>query len=280
MKKSLLTLFLFFACLLTLSAQAKIYTKKMKVADFTEKTLKVVVNGSEMIDATFKDAVKFHWKLSPYEFCTLKEFDELKTDDNYYFMFIAGKNDGLDHLEIVKGTKNPGEDLGKMLSVVSMPIRATGERGIRHLIYLGAYMDFFQSYIADAMTNDIVGYSGLSRKALNAKAAKGSKFLMVDSDLSAKPIDGELKFKMEQADMRIVNEDAATDALFSGNASSTIVSYCVRPTNDPKNKYCYTFLIGAEDHKLYYCHKRYYTKDEDADFTPSDIKKLLRKIAK
>lgn len=279
MRKILLALCLFLSCMLTLGAQAKIYTKKMKVADFTEKTLKVVLSGSEMTDAPFKADVAGHWKLSPYEFCNLQEFNELKTDDNYYFLFIAGKNDGLDHLEIVKGTKDPGEDLGKMLSVVSLPIRATGDRGIRYLTCLGAYLDIFQSFIVDAMSNDIVGYSGLSRKALNARAAKGSVFLLSESDLSGKPVDGELSVKMEQVNMRITGEDAVTDALLSG-AASTIVSYCIRPVNEPKNKYCYTLLIGADDHKLYYCRKHYYVKDEDAGFTPSALKNLLWKIGR
>lgn len=279
MRKTLLTLSLFLSCMLTLGAQAKIYTKKMKVADFTEKTLKVVLSGSEMTDAPFKADVTGHWKLSPYEFCTLRDFDELKTDDNYYFLFIAGKNDGLDHLEIVKGTREPGEDLGKMLSVVSLPIRATGDRGIRYLTYLGAYLDLFQAFIADAMSNDIVGYSGLSRKALNARAAKGSTFLLADSDLCAQPVDGELIARMEQANMRVVGEDAVTEALLDG-AASTIVSYCIRPLNEPKNKYSYTLLVGADDHKLYYCRKQYYVRDEDAGFTPSALKNLLGKIAK
>ncbi|MBQ9597601.1 MAG: hypothetical protein IJR34_05075 [Bacteroidales bacterium] len=277
MKKIVLTFVLLVACVLTLSAQAKIYTKKMKVADFTEKTLKVVLCGSEMTDGPFKSEVINHWKLSPYEFCTQEEFHALKTDPNYYFLFIVGKNDELDYLEVVKGTKNPGDDLSKMLCVVSLPIRATGDKSIRYLAYLGAYLDFFQTFIADAMVNDIIGYSGLSRKALAARVAHESAFCIADCDLAAQPLSEELKDRMKQSGVRVVSEDDATEAMLNASPS-TLVSYCIRPINTPKNKYYYTLLIGADDHKLYYCRRHYYVKDEDAGFTVSAIKNLLWKI--
>ena len=187
MKRILLFALLILGMSLELGAQAKIYTKKMKVADFTDKTLKVVLSGGEMADAPFKARVLDHWRISPYEFCTLSEFERDKADTNLYFMFIAGKNDGLDHLEVVKGSKVPGENLEKMLSVVSLPLRATGEKGTRYLSYLGAYLDIFQEFILEAMHNDIVGYSGLSNKAFRARAEKGSVFLVADCDVAEMP---------------------------------------------------------------------------------------------
>lgn len=280
MKKIFLSVTLLVFCVLTLGAQAKIYTKKMKVADFTEKTLKVVLSGSDMTDTPFKNEVVKHWKLSPYEFCTQEEFQALKTDPNYYFMFIVGKQDELDHLEVVKGNPKPGDNLEKMLSVVSLPIRATGEKGMRYLAYLGAYLDFFQTFIADAMVNDIVGYSGLSRKALNARAAQSSDFLLAEGDLANQSLDGAFIAQMaEKARMRVVTEEDATNAMLE-STPSTIVSYCIRPLNTPKHKYYYTLLVGADDHKLYYCRQAYYVNDDDAGFTRFALKILMGKIAK
>lgn len=274
------------ACLLVLllglplfsAAQAKIYTKKMKVADFTEKTLKVVLSGNEIVDAAFKSDVVNHWKLSPYEFCTLADFNKLKEDPNYYFMFIAGKNDGLDHLEVVKGTAGVGDALEKMLSVVSLPIRASGDRGVRYMSYMQAYLDFFQTFIADAMVNDIIGYSGLSRKAINAKAAKGAAFRLADCDM-AEVIDGELKVMLGENNIYVVPEDEVTDMMLS-SAAKTIVSYSIRPITAVKNKYCYTLLIGADDHKLYYCNKKYYVDDSAAGFNQKALEKIIRKISR
>lgn len=279
MKKIVLSLVLLVSCVWTLGAQAQIYTKKMKVADFTEKTLKVVLSGSDLTDGPFKAEVIKQWKLSPYEFCTIEEFNALKTDPNYYFMFIVGKNDELDHLEVVKGTPNPGENLEKMLSVVSLPIRPTGNMSIRYLVYLGAYLNFFQTFIADAMVNDVIGYSGLSRKALNARATKDSDFLLADTDLAQQKLDEKLREKMKKARIQVVSEEVAVDAMLEAKPH-TLVSYCIRPINTPKHKYYYTLLVGADDHKLYYCRKHYYTKDADAGFTAFAIDILAGKIMK
>lgn len=276
MKKILLSALLMLGVCLELGAQAKIYTKKMKVADFTDKTLKVVMTGGEMADAPFKARVLDHWRISPYEFCSLSEFERDKTDTSFYFLFIAGKADGLDHLEVVKGAKEPGENLEKMLSVVSLPLRATGEGSTRYLSYLGAYLDIFQEFILEAMQNDIVGYGGLSNKAFKARAEKGSVFLVADSDVAEMP-QGELKVELAERGMKVVPEEEVTEKM-SGNAAGTLVSYSVRPVEPVKHKYCYTLLIGADDHKLYYCNRKYYVSDANAGFNRGAFKRFVRLI--
>ena len=64
-------------------AQAQINTKKVKISDFTQKVTKVVLNGNEFFDITFQEEVTARWRISPYEFCTLEEFEQLKNDENY-----------------------------------------------------------------------------------------------------------------------------------------------------------------------------------------------------
>ncbi|MBP5398556.1 MAG: hypothetical protein J6Y32_08060 [Bacteroidales bacterium] len=277
MKRILLFALLILGMSLELGAQAKIYTKKMKVADFTDKTLKVVLSGGEMADAPFKARVLDHWRISPYEFCTLSEFERDKADTNLYFMFIAGKNDGLDHLEVVKGSKVPGENLEKMLSVVSLPLRATGEKGTRYLSYLGAYLDIFQEFILEAMHNDIVGYSGLSNKAFRARAEKGSVFLVADCDVAEMP-DEAMTAALAERGMRIVSEAETTEKMDVA-AAATLVSYCIRPIEPVKHKYCYSLLVGAEDHKLYYCNKKYYVNENNAGFNRAAFKRFVRLIS-
>ena len=58
--------------------QAQINTKKVKIGDFTQKITKIVLSGNEFIDTVFKDEVTARWRISPYEFCTLEEFNNMK----------------------------------------------------------------------------------------------------------------------------------------------------------------------------------------------------------
>ena len=68
------------------AAQAQINTKKVKIADFTEKTTKIVLTGNDFYDLKLRKEITAGWTLSPYEFCTLEEFNFLSTSDNYYFL--------------------------------------------------------------------------------------------------------------------------------------------------------------------------------------------------
>ena len=103
------------------SAQAQITTKKIKISDFPEKTTKVVLTGNALFDAVLKEEIAARWRIAPYEFCTLNEFNELKGKDNYYFListkgqFKKESEPGLQFLTLVKGGTEAEEGINQML---------------------------------------------------------------------------------------------------------------------------------------------------------------------
>ena len=109
-------------------SQAQITTKKMKLEDFPEKVTKVVLSGNIFVDGSIEDAVKNRWTISPYEFCSMEEFEALKGKEDYYFlMTVTGQfrkevEPGLLMLSLVKGGKGSDLSLDKMLEVVTIPI--------------------------------------------------------------------------------------------------------------------------------------------------------------
>ena len=62
-----------------MNAQAQINTKMAKIEDFTEKVTEVVLTGNMFFDQVFKDEVSNRWRISPFEFCTLDEFENMKS---------------------------------------------------------------------------------------------------------------------------------------------------------------------------------------------------------
>ena len=64
--------------------QAQIYTRKEKLKDITAKTTKVVLCGDEMLDEAMKESIAASWTMSPYEFCSMEEFEKIKTSDKFY----------------------------------------------------------------------------------------------------------------------------------------------------------------------------------------------------
>ena len=94
------------------AAQAQIDTKKVKISDFTQKVTKIVLTGNQFYDICLQDEVSTKWHVSPYEFCSMAEFEKMKSDDNYYFLlttkgqFKKETEPGLTFLTLVKGGNN------------------------------------------------------------------------------------------------------------------------------------------------------------------------------
>ena len=136
---------------LVASAQAQINTKKVKISDFTQKVTKVVLNGNQFFDITFQEEITARWRISPYEFCTLEEFEKLKTNDNYYFLmttygqFRKETAPGLQFLTLVKGGKEAENSIGDMLEIVSLPFASAEYPSGRELVFLPAFLDIIQN---------------------------------------------------------------------------------------------------------------------------------------
>ena len=74
---------------LTLLAQGKVSTRSYRLADVTDKVTKVVLSGDEFLNSALRQEVVNRWTASPFEFCTLEEFDALKLQEDYYFLIPA-----------------------------------------------------------------------------------------------------------------------------------------------------------------------------------------------
>ena len=67
-------------------SQAQITTRKEKLSDFATRTMKVVLPGTNFIDPILQEALNNPWSLSPFEVCSVDEFNSLKNNEEYYFM--------------------------------------------------------------------------------------------------------------------------------------------------------------------------------------------------
>ena len=89
---------LFFALLAVstaLFAQGKVTTRKHLFSDFSDKITKVVMSGNEMLDGALRQEVVDLWTASPFEFCSMAEYESLKKSDTYYFLLMtAGQAKG------------------------------------------------------------------------------------------------------------------------------------------------------------------------------------------
>ena len=256
-------------------AQAQITTKKVKIEDFTQKVTKVVLNGNPFYDTSFKDEVAARWRISPYEFCTLEEFEGLKGNDSYYFLILTQGQfrketaPGLQFISLVKGGQGAEKGIGDMLEVVSLPFASAEYPSGRELIFLPAFLDIIQNHTLEAMENDFNAYGGLSNTAQKLGKAGNMDIVISEDDLNSLVS----KEMTDSEGMTITDEDDA-DSYMLDEVSGTLVSYVVAPSEPVKGSFCYKMLIDAQTHELYYYRKHKISPKAGAGFLPEDIERI------
>lgn len=257
--------------------QAQIDTKKMKISDFTQKITKVVLTGNQFHDASLESEVTAKWRVSPFEFCTLEEFDELKTDDNYYFLlttkgqFKKESGPGLVFLTLVKGGKDV-KGVDDMFEIVTFPYASADEPSGREMVFLPTILDIIQNHTLDSMEKDISGYTGLPNYTMNISKSGDMTIVFSENDLSAE-VTPQVKNMYFDSNILVLDENSA-DAYVSPEKVNTLVSYVVYPTSAKPGSYCYKMLVDPQTSRLYYFRKHKITKKAGPGFLAEDIRRI------
>ena len=257
------------------SAQAQINTKKVKIGDFTQKITKVVLTDNMFYDSILQDEIALRWRISPYEFCTLSEFEELKGNDEYYFLLTVNRKfkketvPGLKYLTLVKGGPKAEKGIGAMLEIVSLPIGSAENPSGREADFFPAFLDIIQNFTLEAMEKDVKGYAGLSNYTLNLPDSKDMLIAFSEDDLSDEITETFVRETFDQR-MTIVTEDVI-DKFIADPDVNVIVSYIAVPTDAQNGSYCYKMLIHNQSHKVYYFRKHKIGKKLGVGFLAEDM---------
>ena len=260
------------------SGQAQITTKKAKIADFPNKVTKVVLPGNAFYDGAFQEVISSRWRVSPFEFCSLSEFDKLKGSDQYYFMMLTQgqfKNEnepGLQFITLIKGGADAAKGIDSMLEVVTVPFAAADFPSGRELIYLPALIDIIQNYTMSSIEKDFSNLGGLSAYATNLTKANKMEIVFAEDDLSDEITEAD-KAAMAEKNISITDSEEV-DALADGKGSNTLVSYTVAPEEPVAGSFCYKMLIDTNTHELYYFRKHKISKKLSKGFLSEDIKRI------
>lgn len=259
------------------SGQARINTKKLKIADITTHTTKIVLGGNEMTDSALKSEVTARWRVSPYEFCDAEEYRKIKEDPNYYFLIIARSNerryDGMLTLTLMKGGKYGAEDPQKRpVEVASLPLSASGFPSGREITYLPALLDILQDYVSKAVLSDRAGYTGFDIYARNIHRIGHKRVYMSEDDIVPE-LDEVTKRQCFGEDF-VLTDEAEVDREFTNSSYNTLVSYVVAPFDPQNGSWCYKMLIDAETHQLYWFGHHRISPRKWAGFLAKDIKRI------
>lgn len=270
-------LILAFLAPVSASGQAKINTKKVKIADLATRTTKVVTGSGGIVNSALRDEVSARWRISPYEFCTVEEYNSLKDNPDYYFLLIARSDEkkyrGMLTLTLMKGGKAKAEDPQKRpVDVASLPLCSSEFPSGREIVFLPAMLDILQDYVSRAMRSDGAGYVGLDIYARQVRKT-GIKRVFFSKDDLVPDMGEDFKLKYFDEDMVIMDESEA-DKAFQDATYNTLCSFVVAPFDPENGSWCYKMLIDADTHELmYFRHHRISAKNW-AGFLPKDIKAI------
>ena len=276
--KKILLFFAFAIMTASAFAQAQIDTKKVKISDFTQKVTKVVLTGSAIYDGVLQDEVAARWRISPYEYCTLDEFNSLKGSDKYYFLittkgqFKKEADPSLQFLTLVKGGSNASKGIDEMLEIVSMPISSADDPSGREFVFLPVFLTIIQEYTLDSMDRDYSAYLGLSNYTSNISKASEKNIVFSENDIAP-------NVEMGDCASFIVTDEDSADEMIMNNAQNTLVSYVVAPAEPVNGSFCYKMLIDAQTYELYYYRKHRISAKSGAGFLPYDIRSINAALA-
>lgn len=262
---------------LTVSGQARINTKRIRIADLTTHTVKVVLSGNDMTDSALKNEVSARWRISPYEFCDSEEYKSIKENTDYYFLLLARSDEkkyrGILTLTLMKGGKYGAEDPEKRpVEVASLPFCSSEFPSGREVAFLPALLDIIQDYASKAVISDRAGYRGFKIYAKNVSRTGNMRIFFCEDDI-APEIDVAFKDKYFDEDM-LVEDESVVDAELAKGSYNTLVSYTVSPFDPQNGSYCYKMLIDAETHGLFYFKHHRISSGKWAGFLPKDIRTI------
>jgi len=163
-------------------SQGQIYTKKSKLEDFPTRTTRVVLSGNEIMDAFVKGEVASRWRIAPFEFCYVSEYNSEKESSLYYFLRLT-KDEDFTWLTVSKGGKpDDANPLKSGFDVISIPIASAEFQAGGDLPFLPAYLDILQEYLSRAQESEKVAYRGL--KGICTKAS-GKLYFDAEEGLKA-----------------------------------------------------------------------------------------------
>lgn len=256
--------------------QAQIYTRKEKLKDITAKTTKVVLNGDEMLNEAIKESVAATWTMSPYEFCSVEEFEKIKTSDKFYFLLVAKgqqrkeSEPGIDFLTLVKGGEDASKSIDDMLEVVSFPLRSASEPSGREFVLLPAFLTIIQDHAQNLTSSEVKAYSTLSAEDTKKLAIRQIYF---SKDDFAPQVDDKTIESLDQ-DIIVKEDEDDVDEVFTQGTYNAVVSYVVAPTEPVNGSFCYKLLIGADNHKLYWYKKHRISARSGRGFLAGDLRTI------
>ncbi len=282
MKKILIIIPAFLLSVL-LSGQAP-FPSKDEIKQFSASKTCVVLENDPFssYNVFIKKGMKEYWKVTPYEFIDVEEFNVRRSKPAYSFIVLTETNFDKDKsnsvfnfINLLQG-KNV-DKLGELPEICAVPLSYAGEDDLEYGYKLGAILSFMQKHAILIMEDP----SKTGRKYLkyyneNVPEVMNKTILVKQEDLSPDISTIEKIKAIYSNKIEIVPEEEIVKAI-ENKTPDTVILHKVGPVGDTKDQgYCFKMLIGTDDARMYYYNQHKIDKSNPNGLLPADLKRLAR----
>jgi hypothetical protein len=267
---------------IVLNGQAP-FPSKDEIKQFTESKTCVVMEEDQMstFNTYIKEAVKEFWKITPYEFIEVKDFNIRRLKPEYSFIVLTQTNYEKDksgalynYLNLLQGKK--GSKLGEMPEICAVPLSFAGEDDLEYGYKLGAILSFMQKHAAMISEDpSLTGRKYLKYYNRNIPEVAKRTILVKQEDLTPGISTIEKIKALYPNKIEIVSEEQIMKAI-TDKTPYTLILHKVGPSGEENAGYCFKMLIGTDDSNMYYYHQHLIDKSNPNGLLPADLKRLIK----
>jgi len=226
-----------------------------------------------------KEVVKATWKITPYEFITVRDFNVRRLNPAYSFIVLTQTNFDKDKSHGLYNFINllQGKDvnlLAEMPEVCAIPLSFAGVNDIEYSYKLGPILAFMQKHaqkISDDPSLTLRKYLKYYNK--NIPEIKDKTILVKSEDLAPSISTIDRIHRYYTSKIEIVDTEQMQKAI-EDNSPNTVILHKVGPRGDRRTGYCFIMLLGLEDSELYYYNLHLVDNANPNGLLPEDLKRL------
>ncbi|HEY5469297.1 MAG TPA: hypothetical protein VIK07_02115 [Bacteroidales bacterium] len=280
MKKSTLTAIILFFSIILLKGQAP-FPSKDEIKQFSASKTCVVLEDEPFssYNVYIKNGVNSFWKITPFEFISVPEFNVRRLNPAYSFIVLTQTgfdkdktNSMFNFINLLQG-KNV-KKLGEMPEICAIALSSAGEDDIDYSYKLGAILAFIQKH-AQMISDDpsLTGRKYLKYYNKYIPEVHNKIILVKKEDLAPEIATIDKIKSIYSNQIEIVTEDVIIKAI-ENKSPNTLILHKVGPIGNKNSAYCFKMLIGTDDSNMYYYNQHIIDKNNPNGLLPADLKRL------
>ena len=254
-----------------------------EIKQFTASKTCVVLEDDPFssFNSFIKPAVKDFWKITPYEFISVAEFNVRRLNPAYSFIVLTQTGFEKDKSAVLFNFINllQGKNIKKlseMPEICAIPLSSVGEDDFGYSYKLGAILSFIQKH-AQMISEDpsLTGRKYLKYYNKFIPEVQNKTILVKQEDLSPEIATIDKIKEIYTNKIIIAPEEDIVKAILD-KTPNTLILHKVGPAGGKKSGYCFKMLIGTDDSNMYYYNQHIIDKSTPNGLLPADLKRLAK----